>query len=81
MYIHLGENKQVSISKTLGIFNIETLRLSSNNEFLFAQAEDDDKTLALSINNIITCSKVSPYTIVKRTAIKEDVVWRRDDNE
>lgn len=81
MYLHLGENKQVSISKTLGIFNIETLRFSSDNEFLLAHASDGDKTLAFGINNKITCSKVSPFTIAKRAIINEDVIWRKQKNE
>jgi len=78
MYIHLGENKQISTNKTIGIFNIESLRLSEDNEYLFKNATVDDKTLALGIKNEITCSKVSSYTISKRAITEEDVLWRKD---
>jgi hypothetical protein len=81
MYIHIGENKLVSGRNLVGIFNIETLALSQENKHLLASSEETDKTLALDINNKTVCSKVSPYTVIKRTSITEDAIWRKENND
>ena len=77
MYIHIGDNKQVSVAKLVGIFNIESLKLSVDNTNLLKNADEDDKLLAVNIKNEIICSKVSPYTVMKRALIIEDAKWRK----
>ena len=77
MYIHIGDNKQVSTTKLVGIFNIESLKLSDDNADLLKGAADDDELLAVNIKNEIVYSKVSPYTVIKRALIIEDAEWRK----
>ena len=77
MYIHIGDNKQVSAAKLVGIFNIESLKLSADNAYLLKKAGEDDKLLAVNIKNETICSKVSPYTVIKRALIIEDAEWRK----
>jgi len=77
MYIHIGDDKQVSVTKLVGIFNIESLKISTDNAYLLKNAGEDDKLLAVNIKNEIVYSKVSPYTVIKRTSIIEDAQWRK----
>ena len=77
MYIHIGDNKQVSSTKLIGIFNIESLRLSADNADLLKNINEDDKLLAVNVKNEIICSRVSPYTVIKRASIIEDAEWRK----
>lgn len=77
MYIHIGDNKQVSVIKLIGIFNIESLKLSVHNAGLLKNTGEDDKLLAVDIKNEIICSKVSPYTVIKRALTIEDAEWRK----
>ena len=59
---------------------LKTLKLSSDNDWLLEYAEEETRTLALNENNTVICSKVSPFTVTKRTELKKDVVWRRDND-
>jgi len=77
MYIHIGDNKQVSAIKLIGIFNVESLKLSVDNDRLLKNAGEDDKLLVINTKNEIIFSKVSPYTVIKRTLIIDDAEWRR----
>jgi len=77
MYIHIGDNKQISTAKLVGIFNIEGLKLSANNAYLLKSIDEEDKLLAVNIKNEIICSKVSPYTVIKRALVIEDAEWRK----
>ena len=77
MYIHIGDNKQVSTAKLVGIFNIESLKLSDANVNFLKDAGEDDKLLAVNIKNETIYSKVSPYTVIKRALIIEDAEWRK----
>lgn len=65
----------------MGIFNRETLILSNDNEWITKQVDSNDKTVAVDIKNNIQSSYVSPFTVIKRTALEEDFVWRRNDDE
>ena len=77
MYIHIGDNKQVSVAKLVGIFNIESLKISADNAGLLENAGEDDRLLAVNTKNEIIYSKVSPYTVIKRALIIEDAEWRK----
>ena len=81
MFIHIGDNIIVSDKKLVGIFNRETLELSSENEWIMKQVGGDRKTIALDKNNAIMSSSVSPFTVIKRTTLDEDSVWRKNNVE
>jgi hypothetical protein len=55
--------------------------LSNDNDWILKQVDSDKKTIALDRNNIIMSSSVSPFTVIKRTALDEDSVWRKNDVE
>ena len=79
MYIHIGSNILVSGNKCVGIFNIETLKLSDDNKWMVKDIGHNDKTVSLDIKNTIIGSEVSPYTIIKRIAIKKDeLLWSKN---
>ncbi len=65
----------------MGIFNRETLILSNDNEWLTKQVDAADKTIAIDRNNKILSSYVSPFTVIKRTTLDEEFVWRRSNDQ
>ncbi len=78
MYLHIGENINISNAKIIAILNIDTLELSDVNEYILDEVEDKDKTIVVDENNDIIGSKVSPYTIIKRTTLDEkDILWSK----
>lgn len=77
MYIHIGNKKRVSINSIIGIFNIETIKMSQENKALLKSISSDCKTIAVCINKKIICSTVSPYTVIKRGNDFNDTVWKR----
>lgn len=78
MFIHIGNNILVSDRKCVGIFNIETLKLSEENKWILKNTGDNDKMVSLDIDNNIVASEVSSFTIMKRITIKEDELsWSR----
>jgi hypothetical protein len=80
MYIHIGNNILVSANKCVGIFNIETLKLSDDNKWMLNNISNNDKTVSLDIKNNLIGSEVSSYTITKREAIKKDeLFWSRNE--
>lgn len=79
MFIHIGDGVFISDRTCIGIFSSETIRLSANNEWLINKLNNEDKTVVININNDVLTSKVSPYTIIKRTSLKKDIVWRRNN--
>lgn len=81
MFIHIGDNLIVSDKKLVGIFNCETINMSHDNEWIIQQVNSSRKTIALDRNNKIMSSSVSPFTVIKRTTLDEDSVWRRNDVE
>ena len=76
MFIHIGNRKIVSDKDIIGIFNVETLRLSDGNLNYLSSISSNDKTVVIDRENKIILSEVSPFTVIKRTML-EDVVWRR----
>ena len=81
MYIHIGNNIIVSDKKLIGIFNRETLIMSNDNGWITKLVDGTDKTIAIDSKNIILSSNVSPFTVIKRTSLKDDFMWRREDDE
>jgi hypothetical protein len=80
MYIHIGENIIVSDKKLVGIFNHDTLIMSNDNEWITKQVDSGNKTIAIDRHNNIISSYVSPFTVIKRTTLEEDFIWRRSDD-
>lgn len=77
MHIHIGERKTVSQKKLIGIFNAETLRLSEDNKTINMTIRATDKCVAVDINNNLSTSKVSPYTVMKRDSFTDEVIWSK----
>jgi len=75
MFIHIGNNILVSDHKCVGIFNIETLKLSEDNKWMLDKINENDKMISLDINNNKVASEVSSFTIMKRITIKEDELF------
>ncbi len=80
MFIHIGNNICVSDKKLMGIFNRQTLILSDDNEYITTKINNNDKTIAIDRSNKILSSNVSPFTVIKRTSLDEDFLWRRSDD-
>jgi len=81
MFIHIGNNICISDKKLMGIFNRDTLQLSHDNEHITSRVDSGDKTIAIDRNNNIVSSNVSPFTVIKRTTLDEDFVWRRKNDQ
>jgi hypothetical protein len=81
MFIHIGNNKIVSDKKIIGIFNRDTLLLSNENEWIFTRVDSSFKTIAIDEDNTIISSMVSPFTVIKRTTLEEEFIWRRSNDE
>lgn len=80
MFIHIGNNICVSDKILMGIFNRDTLILSNDNEYITSKVDSGDKTVAIDRKNTIVSSNVSPFTVIKRTALDEDFVWRKTND-
>ena len=79
MYIHIGDREVISDKKCLGIFNASSLRMSPVNEWITGSVGPTMKTIALLDDNTVMSSRVSPFTVIKRTSFdsEKDLVWRR----
>ncbi len=80
MYIHTGNKRIVSDKKIVGIFNIETLRLSKINKRYFDEIQPGDKTLFVDRKNNFITSNVSSYTVISRITPGCNFFWRRKDD-
>lgn len=80
MFIHIGNNIIISDKKLMGIFNRETLIQSNYNDWILKKIDSADKTIAIDQNNNILSTYVSPFTVIKRTALDEEFVWRRNND-
>ncbi len=79
MYIHVGSNIIVSDKTCVGIFNIDTLKLSEDNMWLIKNISSDDKLICLEKNNRITSTSVSPFTVLKRKSfLNEELIWSKE---
>ncbi|MDM7988267.1 MAG: hypothetical protein QUS13_13135 [Smithella sp.] len=81
MFIHIGNNIIISDKKLMGIFNIKTLAMSNDNEWIVKQVDNNGKTIAIDRKSNVVSSNVSPFTVIKRTALDEDCFWRRSNDK
>lgn len=80
MFIHIGNTICISDKILMGIFNRDTLILSNDNDYITSKVDSGDKTIAIDRNNNIVSSNVSPFTVIKRTTLDEDFIWRRSND-
>ena len=79
MFIHIGKRRIVSDKHIIGIFNVETLELSKINRYYTDQINTTDRLIVLDRKNKIISSNVSPFTVIKRTELSKDCIWRREN--
>ena len=78
MFIHIGNKEIVSGNSIIGVFNIETLMKSEDNNFLFKDVSEENKTVVLKRNGKCIYSIISSYTIMGRTNLNiTDAKWRK----
>lgn len=77
MFIHIGNRRIVSDKSIIGIFNTETLRHSIDNAMYVENISSEDKTVVIDRDNNVLVSKISPFTVIRRTVL-EEAIWRRD---
>jgi hypothetical protein len=80
MHIHAGHRIIVSDRKIVGIFNTETILLSQKNERFFDKIKPEDKTIIIEKTDNAITSGVSPFTVIKRTELQANFVWRRKND-
>lgn len=81
MFIHIGEREIISDRQCVGIFNAETLLLSEENKGLCEGLDEKSKTVAVLTDGSLVVSKVSPFTVITRTSLKDnkDIIWSKED--
>ena len=81
MFIHIGNKKTVSDRTTIGIFSLKTIKWSLINKRYVENVDNtqrDIKTIIIDNKDNVLWSKVSSFTIIKRTTIDEnDCVWSK----
>ncbi len=81
MFIHVGNNILISDHKCVGIFNTDTMKLSEENQWIINKISNEDKLIVIDVNNNITGTGVSPFTVIKRTYInKDELVWSKNND-
>ncbi len=80
MHIHAGDRIIVSDKKIIGIFNAETILMSELNKKFFDKIKPGDKTVVIDRTNNALSTGVSPFTVIKRTELKCEFVWRRKND-
>ncbi len=80
MHIHAGDKVIVSDKKIIGIFNAETIFMSDLNRRFFNNIKPGDKTVVIDRTNKVISTGVSPFTVIKRTELKCEFVWRRKND-
>jgi len=81
MFIHIGNRITVSDRRVIGIFNAETLRMSGENRWILEKTSPEDRSVAVYADNNITCSTVSPFTVIKRTSLKKEYIWSKENEQ
>lgn len=77
MHIHAGNKIIVSDKKIVGIFNTESILMSKINSRFFDKIKPDDKTIIIDRLDKSLTTGVSPFTVIKRTELKANIVWRK----
>jgi regulator of extracellular matrix RemA (YlzA/DUF370 family) len=78
MFIHIGNRRVVSDKQIVGIFNVESLVLSDENNYYCKTLSETDRTVVVDIGNRVLTSGVSPFTVIKRTGIDSESFWRKE---
>jgi hypothetical protein len=81
MFIHIGNRITISDVRLVGIFNVETLSLSPDNDYYTSKTGDDDNTVVVDIDNSVYTSGVSSFTLIKRNILKEGIIWSRENGK
>lgn len=83
MFIHIGNKEIVSDKKIIGIFNIDTLELSSLNENYLDETKDSTRTVIIDEDDEVIVSEINSQTIIKRESIdsKDCIFLRGNYNE
>lgn len=61
----------------VGIFNTKTLLMSEENNRYFDKIKSGDKTVVIDKSDKIITTHVSSFTVINRTELKGDFVWRK----
>lgn len=80
MHIHAGNRIIVSDKKIIGIFNTETILMSRTNNRFFDKIKSEDKTIVIDRTDNAITTGVSPFTVIKRTVLQANIVWRRKND-
>lgn len=81
MYIHIGNRIIVSGRKVIGIFNAGTLRMSDENGWILEGIAPEGRSVAIDADNNITSSTVSPFTVLRRTSLKKEYIWSKENEQ
>ncbi|HPO45872.1 MAG TPA: hypothetical protein PK875_08755 [Spirochaetota bacterium] len=81
MFIHIGGRVMASDRRIVGVFNTETLGMSSDDARHLIGAGEDDRTVVIDRNNERLFGIVSPFTVIKRGLDEEDFIWRRQNEQ
>lgn len=77
MFIHIGDRKIISDKKIIAVLNCTTVRKSPEiNASIIESIGNEDKTMAISLDSIIT-TKVSSFTVIKRYGKINNAVWSK----
>ena len=77
MFIHAGNRIIVSDKNLIGIFNTKTILMSGENKRYFDKISPGDKTVVIDESDKIITTRVSSFTVINRTELKSDFVWRK----
>jgi hypothetical protein len=80
MHIHAGNKVLVSDKKIIGVFNTETILMSEINIRFFNKIIPESKTIIIDRSDNVIITFVSPFTIIKRTELKGNIVWRKNND-
>ncbi len=80
MFIHAGNKRIISDKKIVGIFNVETLRLSEDNKKFLYDTGPEDKTIFIDRGNNFFPGNVRSYTVIKRAGLDFEFIWRKEND-
>jgi len=81
MYLHIGDNKTISDSFIIGVFNIVSLKKSEENSYLFdnIKLNKNKRSIIVLENNEKFFSKINSATLLNRELNENDIVWRKNN--
>ncbi len=79
MFIHIGNKKVISDKKIIGIFNVETIEMSKNNEVYKDEISENVKAIIIDDDDEVINSQISSYTLMKREKFgDDDLIWSKE---